>query len=675
MAKSKSQQATNLAKQYTADQLAAAMIYGETRAGVDAKGNMKDPLAGVRELRAADNRAKATGKDLGNILTQPKQFQGLSQQSLKAITNPDSIKNPGDRAAANAALAKAKDYLAGKYEGQVGKGTPYDNITSFNKADEKYNLKKSGAVPGSHIGKTDSVPHSYFTTPQMDKQLQKSRAAEAAAAAKSAASQPGSAPTESINVATPTAVITPQGTNVVAPKGEISAGQSIQGSNVIDRQLGPIGQTEEGSTYDNGSGQRWADYPTSPQSLYKVPPMPLAPLPGGTPNMPIGSGYTYASPNKNLGQGTGQGQGQGTGQGGGSSSGSSGGSSSGSSGAGTGAGASGDLPSGLGDGTIGGGGYGSSGDLPSGLGDGTIGGGGYGDAGASGGQGQIPQGYGADDQSFNGLPDISNDTKGPTAPEIVGQDYGDTGNIPSNLNSQSEPANPTAPYVDWNENGQVDPNTPLTPGAPPPVPEQQAPAPKQEAAPEPPQIPDDYGSQYGPVPGPTDDLIGQLPDLSGVQYASLNTGTMNDASGYIPDYYAPQPPAQDYYTPSYDYASAYDPATQSAIDQSNFNANINTYTPDYGSSSGVDTSSYYTPLDTSYANYSAPSYDYGTSYDIPSYSYDAPSYDFGAPSFDMGAFDAGFAKGGRINSHVAEALKKTNKVSRSSRALRIARGQ
>lgn len=38
MAKSKSQQATNLAKQYTADQLAAAMIYGETRAGVDAKG-------------------------------------------------------------------------------------------------------------------------------------------------------------------------------------------------------------------------------------------------------------------------------------------------------------------------------------------------------------------------------------------------------------------------------------------------------------------------------------------------------------------------------------------------------------------------------------------------------------------------------------------------------------
>ena len=673
MAKSKSQQATNLAKQYTADQLAAAMIYGETRAGVDAKGNMKDPLAGVRELRAADNRSKATGKDIGNILAQPKQFQGLNQQSLKAIANPDSIKNPADRAAANAALAKAKDYFAGKYEGQVGKGTPYDNITSFNQADEKYNLKKSGAVPGSHIGKTDSVPHSYFTTPQMDKQLQKSRAAEAAAAAKSAASQPGSAPTESINVATPTAVITPQGTNVAAPKGEISAGQSIQGSNVIDRQLGPIGQTEEGSN-DNGFGQRWADYPTSPQSLYKVPPMPLAPLPGGTPNMPIGSGYTYASPNKNLGQGTGQGQGQGTGQGGGSSSGSSGGSSSGSSGAGTGAGASGNLPSGLGDGTIGGGGYGSSGDLPSGLGDGTIGGGGYGDAGASGGQGQIPQGYGADDQSFNGLPDISNDTKGPTAPEIVGQDYGDTGNIPSNLNSQSESANPTAPYVDWNENGQIDPNTPLTPGAPPPVPEQQTPAPKQEAAPEPPQIPNDYGEPDGPAldtfkPAWREDMeVSQ--NGNGPQYASLDTGVANDASGYVPDYYAPQPPAQDYYTPSYDYASAYDPATQLAIDQANFNANINTYTPDYGSSSSFDTSSYYTPLDTSYANYSAPSYDYG------SYSYEAPSYDSGSSS-SSGAIDFGpamdLAKGGGVNSHVSEALKRTKKFAKSGSVTNNAR--
>ena len=344
MAKSKSQQATSLAKQYTADQLAAAMIYGETRAGVDAKGNMADQLAGVRELRAADNRARATGKDISGILTQPKQFQGLNPQSLQAITNPDSLKNPGDRAAARAALDKAKDYFAGKYEAQVGKGTPYENVTSFNQASEAYNTKKSGAVPGSHVA---GGAHNFFTTTDMAKRLQQAQATQQA-------SQPGGVTTETANVATPTAVITPQGTAVAAPKGEISAGQSIQGSNVIERNLGPMGQKEDESSDYGGRGPAFPGTGTA-TPLYQVP--KLEPYQGTT----LGAGnvagipqYPYSSQNKSVGQGTGQGQGQGTGQGGGSGGGASGGSSGD-------AGASG-LPSGYGDGTVAGGGYGSFGD-------------------------------------------------------------------------------------------------------------------------------------------------------------------------------------------------------------------------------------------------------------------------------------------------------------------------
>jgi len=241
MAKSKSQQATNLAKQYTADQLAAAMIYGETRAGVDAKGKMTDQLAGVRELRAADNRARATGKDISGILAQPKQFLGLNQQSLKAISSPDSLKNPAERAAANAALAKAKDYFAGKYEGQVGRGTPYENVTSFNQASEAYNLKKSGAVPGSHVA---GGSHNFFTTTDMAKKLQQAQAA-----------QQQRNPSETIPIETPSVaessgreyqLAAPSGTVEVSPESE-SAASKLTGSKIIARDLGPLGQKDDES--------------------------------------------------------------------------------------------------------------------------------------------------------------------------------------------------------------------------------------------------------------------------------------------------------------------------------------------------------------------------------------------------------------------------------------------
>lgn len=677
MAKSKSQQATNLAKQYTADQLAAAMIYGETRAGVDAKGKMTDQLAGVRELRAADNRSKATGKDISGILAQPKQFQGLNQQSLKAITNPDSLKNPGDRAAANAALAKAKDYFAGKYEGQVGKGTPYENVTSFNKASEAYNTQKSGAVPGSHVAGGD---HNFFTTTDMAKRLQQTRTAEAVAAAKSAASQPGNAPTESINVATPTAVVTPQGTSVAAPKGEISSGQTIQGSNVIERGLGPLGQKDDGSNYEHQFPNAYPMPNIAGQSLYKVP--PLDPYKGST----LGAGnvagiptYAYASPNKSIGTGTGAGNGTGAGTGTGGIGGAGGAGGTGSSGAsGTGAGSGGGSGATDGTDTGAGAGAGASNNLPSGFGDGTISGGGYGSSnsdgsnapmpqtpsssgalryqGNNGEQDQIPQGYGVDDQPFGGLPDIFNDISGPTAPEIVGQDYGDTSNIPSNLNSQSEQANPYAPYVDWNENGQVDPNTPPTEGgqAPAPAAEEQGPPmpPPQEQIPfSLDQLPQDTDFGISPVPGPDNDVVGQLPDLSGVQYASLDNGIMNDASGNGGYEIAPNPSSENIYN----YTNPYVPDN---LDTGSGGIDLGNSGVTYIS----DPSSYLTQGD-----YNTGGADLNASIGM------AGNIDTGWNSGGGGDFGLGggggdmmmlVATGGRINSHVKEALKRTRKFAK-----------
>ena len=122
MSKSRSQQAVDLSKQYTREQLAAAMIYGETRAGVDVKGKMSDPLAGIPELHVAQNRAKATGKDISEVLTKKNQFLGLNPASIKAVTDPDSLKGNADKAAARAAIDKAQGYFAGKYNDKVGKG-------------------------------------------------------------------------------------------------------------------------------------------------------------------------------------------------------------------------------------------------------------------------------------------------------------------------------------------------------------------------------------------------------------------------------------------------------------------------------------------------------------------------------------------------------------------------
>lgn len=671
MAKSKSQQATNLAKQYTADQLAAAMIYGETRAGVDAKGRMADQLAGVRELRTAENRAKATGKDINSVLTQPKQYQGLNQKSLNAISNPDSLKNPAERAAANAALAKAKDYFAGKYEGQVGKGTPYENITSFNKATEQYNLRNSGAVPGSHV---EGGQHSYFSEKNMADKLAKARGAEAQAAAKQ------TPPIETLDVGSPTALTTPQGTAVAPPKGEISAGQQIQGSNVVERGLGPIGQKEEGSPeYAQGP----AFFGTGTASpLYQVP--RLDPYSGTT----LGAGnvagiqqYAYASPNKSIGQGQGQGQGQGAGAGAGPGTGMGTGAGAGAgagvgagtgfgagvgttigtgAGAGQGQGAGASQGQGygtgigLGDGAIGGGGYGSADDLPTGYGDGTIGGGGYGDMG---GAGQLP----SDQQPQQGPAETSQQqAETPSSSGKAGGAGGfSMGDVPSDYGSQYGPL-PGSGGENMGQSGAPADNQQagigMEPGAgdtgstqmwgnqelgpsgeeqtlPPPgagiSPEATNPtAPEQTPTP---SVPENYTVDTQPTNElppiwltPDTDAVAQNDD-AGIQYASLNTGTINDGVTYT-------------------------------IDPSSY---LNTGSSfDSGASSG---------------NFDSGGG--GSSYDSGGYDSGGGggTYDSGGGGFDMMTFDAGFASGGSVKPHIKEALKRTRKFAANGPVTNAAR--
>jgi len=149
-----------------ADRLAmAAMMYGETRGKGDALG------AGM----SAVNRSLATGQPIGTVIGKPNQYEGYSPASLQAVTNPASIKNPIERAAAMASLQKATDLMTGKAEATHGKGTPYGNVTSFNKAPPAYNYNtpSQGAVKGSAVV---GEPHTFYTVNNLAGPLAKAQA-------------------------------------------------------------------------------------------------------------------------------------------------------------------------------------------------------------------------------------------------------------------------------------------------------------------------------------------------------------------------------------------------------------------------------------------------------------------------------------------------------------------
>jgi hypothetical protein len=149
-----------------ADRLAmAAMMYGETRGKGDALG------AGM----SAVNRSLATGQPIGAVIGKPNQYEGYSPASLQAVTNPAGIKNPIERAAAMASLQKATDLMTGKAEATHGKGTPYGNVTSFNKASPAYNYNtpSQGAVKGSAVV---GEPHTFYTVNNLASPLAKAQA-------------------------------------------------------------------------------------------------------------------------------------------------------------------------------------------------------------------------------------------------------------------------------------------------------------------------------------------------------------------------------------------------------------------------------------------------------------------------------------------------------------------
>jgi hypothetical protein len=174
------------------------------------------------------------------------------------------------------------------------------------------------------------------------------------------------------------------------------------------------------------------------------------------------------------------------------------------------------------------------------------------------------------------------------------------------------------------------------------------------------QLPQDTDFGISPVPGPTDDLIGQLPDLSGVQYASLNNGIQSDAGGGSYEV-APNPSAE----------------------------NIYNYINQYGSDN-LDTGSNGIDLGNSGVTYIADPSSY-----LSSGSYDTGGYDLNASIGSAGSINMGWesggggggggigggsgetmmlvATGGRINSHVKEALKRTRKFAKGGSVTNNAR--
>jgi len=324
MAKSKSQQALDIAKrssgrkgyddgggikgpygQYTQAQrdALAAMIYGETRAGVGPTGKLENQTAGLPEAKVAINRSIATGKPLEQIIGQPKQFQGYNPGSQRAIANPEGLKAIGDKTAAKEAINKANQILSGNAEHVVGPGTPFHDATGFNTYNEGRNVREYGAIKGSQS--SYGGPHNTYRDKMYDNKLQQARSAAQAATITPSAT----------DVATPNNMATtPQGTLLSVPEvsGQLPAGQAIQGSNVDPAKPHFPGGEGGGTTEDSGFPRIFPGINTPSSQVYASQ-IALKQLGDTTGYMTPSSGYTYASPNKSLGQGQGDGQGQGVG--------------------------------------------------------------------------------------------------------------------------------------------------------------------------------------------------------------------------------------------------------------------------------------------------------------------------------------------------------------------------
>jgi hypothetical protein len=177
----------------------------------------------------------ATGQPIGTVIGKPDQYEGYSPASLKAVTNPASIKNPIERAAAMASLQKATDLMTGKAEATHGKGTPYGNITSFNRASPAYNYNtpRQGAVKGSAVV---GEPHTFYTVNNLAGPLAKAQARmEQAARAKAEQEQQAQVAQQGIGPGTGT----PGGTGSAAtPSTSTGYGSAQVASNDLGIGLG-----------------------------------------------------------------------------------------------------------------------------------------------------------------------------------------------------------------------------------------------------------------------------------------------------------------------------------------------------------------------------------------------------------------------------------------------------